>query len=970
VRKKRRSHRARIEPAVLRTVCPAAFGNEVGAGACRDGRSGCPSDRGGTSGGSDDGGGTVLMVMSTRFPLSGIITFLVVLVSFALLSCAGAGTGAKMDKANQSDRVAERRAEGAPVASGEGAVDRFTLPNGLTVLVEENHSSPVVALNVWVKTGSACEREGEYGLAHVHEHMVFKGTGKRGVGEIARVIESHGGDINAFTSYDYTVYYVEIASRFVDTALDVLSDAMMNAAFDAAELKRELEVIVEEIRRGEDSPTRVLSERLFERLFEGHPYGRPIIGTRASVRALTREKVLDFYRRWYRPRNMVLVVVGDVDRTEMRRKIESAFGPMRDGRPARCDVPSAEGPAGGKGFVMHRRVHEGYFSLGFRTVGVMSPDMAALDVLANILGGGESSRLVREIKEEKGLVNNIYAYSYTPRYAGAFVVGGSLDPGKTRQALTEVLKAVFALRHKPPEPRELEKAKLNIEVDSIYAKETMNGQAQKLGFFEVAAGDYRYERTYLERVRAVTAEDVMRVARTYFTPSNLTAGVLFPEGETPVDAKGLVRLAERASAEAAAARNEEEGAGTEKMVVLPNGVKLIVKERHDVPLVALRAALMGGVRQETPRTNGVSNFVAEMLTRGTERRTAEQIAEEVESLGGSISGFSGRNSFGVTMEVPSEGLARAFDVFADVVLHPSFPEDEMERARRDILSQIRRENDNLARTAVNLFLSTLFRRHPYGMNPLGTAETVSALGRRELERFYGRLAKPGNLVLAVVGDVDAERVERLVADYFLEMPRDGGPRLRVPRPEPPPRRVRAETLHRPGKEQAHIVLGFQAPSIRDGDSYVMEVLSAVLSGQGGRLFLDLRDHKSLAYSVTSFYTPGLESGFFGVYIGTAPSKKDEAVDGILSELRRLKEEGVTDAELRRAQNYLVGNFEIGLQQNSTQTAKLAFDELYGLGWDDYKRYAERIYAVGREDVARVAARYLDLDAYTLAVVTP
>jgi len=215
---------------------------------------------------------------------------------------------------------------------------KYELDNGLTVILEENHSSPVVAVNTWVKVGSACELEGEYGIAHVHEHMLFKGTKNRGVGEIAKIIESNGGDINAFTSFDETVYFVVIASRFVDTALDVLSDAVGNSLFDQGELDKELEVVLEEIRRGEDSPSRNLSEKLFSTAYEVHPYKRPIIGTSDSVRSFNREKIVNFYKKWYSPENMVLVIVGDFKINEIVPKIEDTFGKLINKETSDCKI--------------------------------------------------------------------------------------------------------------------------------------------------------------------------------------------------------------------------------------------------------------------------------------------------------------------------------------------------------------------------------------------------------------------------------------------------------------------------------------------------------------------------------------------------------------------------------------------------------------------------------------------------------
>lgn len=882
-----------------------------------------------------------------------------------------------------------------------GGITKYQLDNGLTVILEENHSSPVVAVNVWVKTGSACEVEGEYGLAHVHEHMLFKGTEKRNVGEIARVIEGSGGDINAFTSFDETVYYVVIASRFLDTALDVLADAMQNSTFDPQELEKELEVVVEEIRRGKDSPSRNLSEKMFSTTFTEHPYGRPVIGSEESVRSFTREGITDFYKKWYAPNNMVLVVVGDFETSEVMPKIEELYGGFPFSELPECVIEDEPEQKGMRTYILDKPLQEGYFSLAYHVPNAKSEDTPVIDVLSNILGGGESSRLFRNIKEDQGLVNSIYAYAFTPKHEGLFAVGGSIDPQKSKEALSEIVKEINLLKYQPVSDDELQRVKVNLESDALYTKETMQGQAQKLGFFEVETDDYKYEQEYLKKVAKVTPEDIMLAAQTYFSDENLTAGFLLPTDSKTISEEEIKTIVEKASKEVADQKvgkgevliekdtmanadiveaeasieesveiaTQETSTGDVIKYVLPNGVTLLVKKNDSVPLFAARAAFLGGVRYEDESTNGVSNFVSRMLTRGTESRSALQIAQEIESIAGEVEGFSGRNSFGVTVESLSKNFVPAMDIFTDVILNPGFDSDEVERARREILADINRQGDNLLRTTVNLFLDSLYTEHPYKLNPLGTSENVTKFNSNNLRDFYDKYAHPENLVITVVGNVDEDEVLKTVKKDFGDWEKGG---LTVPEltADAPASEIREKIDTKQDKAQTHILLGFQGPTLMEDDHYAIEVLNTIMSGMGGRLFLELRDKRSLAYTVTSFYTPGLEPGFLGVYIGTAPQKEQEAIEGMKEQLKLLLTEGVTDEEISRAQNYLVGNFEIGLQQNAAQAAKITFDELYGIGWEEYNSYPEKIYAVTKDDVIEAARKYIDLDKYTIAIVKP
>lgn len=848
-------------------------------------------------------------------------------------------------------------------------IEKYVLDNGLTVILDQNNSSPVTAINVWVETGSACEVEGEFGLAHVHEHMLFKGTDKRAVGEIARTIEAGGGDINAFTSFDETVYYVVSASRFTNTALDILADAMQNSTFDPVELEKELEVVLEEIRRGEDSPSRVLSQKMFATAYDVHSYGRPIIGTDESVKSFTREKIINFYNKWYTPQNMVLVVVGDFETKKIKTQIKKTFGKLEKRNLKECKIPVEPEQKKIKTFVLDRDVNEAYFSMAFHISNARSDDTPALDVLSNILGSGESSRLFRNVKEESGLVNSIYSYAFTPKYDGLFAVGGTMPAENAGKAYKEILKQVYELKYKPVSNDEIKKAIINIESDAVYSKETMQGQAQKLGFFEVEVGDYRYEQEYLDKVKNVTAQDILNVANKYFVDSNITAGVLLPSDQKTITASGLKKtiVTESKAIEKEYKKKAKADSTQPTKTTLKNGIRVIIKENPSVPLFAARAVFLGGVRYEDDSTNGISNFLSQMLTRGTANRTSEEIAVEIDSIAGEIDGFSGRNSIGVTVEALSENLVPAMDIFADVILNPVFPGEEINRAKREVLSDINKENDNLLRKNINLFLNTLYEEHPYRYNVLGTPSNVKSFNKKKLESYYSKIVDPRNMVISVVGDIDTQQVLEILENQFGNMQKSEFTELKI-KSESKPQSIREEILYEKDKNQTHIILGFQGPTLYDKNYYAFEVLNTILAGQGGRLFLELRDKKSLAYTVTSFLSPGIEHGFFGIYIGTAPGKETEAIEGIKNEITKLLEKGITEDELNRAKNYLVGNFEIGLQQNNSQAAKIAFDELYGLGWDGYKTYSDKIYSVTKEDVVKVSKQFIDLDKYTLAIV--
>jgi len=858
---------------------------------------------------------------------------------------------------------------------------KHLLENGLTLLVEENHAAPVVAIQVWVRVGSADERPDEAGLAHLHEHMLFKGTGRRGPGEIARTIEACGGEINAWTSFDQTVYHVVLGSRFFAEGMDVLADAVTSAAFDPAELQREIEVVCEEIKRSQDSPTRKLSRELFAAAFSRHPYGKPVIGTEASVRGFTREGILRFYRRWYKPENAVVIVVGDVREAEAVEQARKLFAwppapfepaPPRPSEPHREQVLAR---------LRKEPLKEGYLSIAWPSPPLVHDDVAALDALTIVLGHGEASRLQRALKRDRLLCSEVQASCYTPVDPGLTIVGLTLQPTTTREAVREALEQTYRLRSEEVTPEELSLACRLLESDAVYQRETVQGQARKLGFYQSSAGGVEFEQRYLEHVAQLTPSRLREAAERWIDPAAAVLAALLPEHDAPSEEELLELLGEagrvsRVRAPASSVAPEKrarvrfaEHAKTGPLLreELPGGGVLLIKEERAVPLVALRAAWQGGLRAEDASNSGINALLARLVSKGTRTRGAERLVREMEAMGGSLGGNAGRNSFGLRAEFLSRHLAEGFDVFAEGIGAPAFDPEEVQRERTLQIDELRSREDNPAGIAFLLFGETLYRKHPYRFDSLGTESSVGRLEPGLLAQYRSHHYPVGAVTLSVVGDVDPGQVRELVR---RKLNGSGAPRKVLAPPQEEPLLAPRFAVKRLDKAQAHLVIGFPGMRLSDEAHWPLEVLSAVLSGQGGRLFVELRDKRSLAYSVTSFSMEGLDPGYFAVYIGCGPGKVQEALDGIRNELRRVRESLIPAQELERARTHLIGTHAISLQRNSARAAVYAFDECYGLGADASARYAERIAAVTAEEVLAAAQRVLTPSREVIALVAP
>lgn len=866
-----------------------------------------------------------------------------------------------------------------PVASKESSpVLKYKLPSGLNVLLYPSHAAPVVAFQAWVGVGSGDETPAEAGLAHVFEHMLFKGTARRGVGQIAKEVETAGGDINAWTSFDETVYHLVMSSRYFDTGLDILADAVRSSSFDPAELERERKVVLEEIKQGEDSPSRVLAQRLYREAYGDHPYGRPVIGTAQAVESHTREKLLGFFHKWYVPRNLTLVVAGDFEPDDARGKIAKAWGDWQ-GPPAEHDERPAPAAKGTRVVVLTKDVRESHIAMAVPIPGIRDADVAAYDVAALVLGQGDSSRLMVDVKRARRLASDAYAYSYTPRGPGLFVVGGSTS-GDTDELARALLTETYRLAHEDVSPSELAKAKVLIESDAVYQKETVQGMARKLGYFEVTAGSTEYEREYLKQVADLTPARIRQAMARVLSPEKLTLAVVVEEGKDgAADGKKHAALEkglraavgeefERTAERYAPAPAPDNDAVVKR--VLPSGATLIVKRDATVPVVAFRAVWVGGLLNEDDRTAGMSSFLATLLTRGTLGRSGDEISHEMEGMAGGIGGFSGKNSLGLRAEILSRHWERGLEIVAECLRRPTFPEEEVDKERRHVLDEIHAQEDNLSVAVMRLFSETMYRKHPYRLDPLGTPASVGGFTRDKVRDHFSRYYPLGGLTLSVVGDVDPARVVEKATGLL------GGEAPRRPPPRPPRENVAArprgptEVFRFRSRQQAHMVIGFPGTTLDDPDHFALEVMSTVLSGQGGRLFIELRDKEGLAYRVNAYNLEGLDPGYFAVYIATSPTNLDKALDGIRVELARLVDTPVPADELERAKRYLVGAHDISLQRRAAVASSLAFNEAYGLGWDTYRRYAASIQAVDAAAVARVARKYLDWDRAVIATVKP
>ena len=847
-------------------------------------------------------------------------------------------------------------------------VQRRTLQNGLRVLFKRDSAAPVVAIVTYVNAGYFDETDDVVGIAHVLEHMYFKGTPTRGVGEIARQTKAVGGYLNASTIYDHTLYYaVAPSSGFVET-LDVQADAYRNSLIDAQELARELEVIIQEAKRKADNPAAVAIETLHEVLHDRHRIRRWRIGREEGLRKLTRDDLTKFYRNFYRPSNTVLAIVGDVEASVVFAEVEKRYATLSAAEPERIPGAAEQDAPGFRYRELAGDIAQTQLAIGWRTPGTLHADTAVLDMLATVIGTGRASRLYRATRERK-LVSSITAYNYTPRDIGVFVIHAEAPPEKALSALDAIWDQLRRVRDEGIGAFELERARRITESRWIRRFEDMEGQANHLAEWE-SLGNWELGERYIERVLTVTADELRARARTYLREDQASV-LLYRPDTSPQYAPDAAAIRRRLSAARVepldeATKPERPAAAAPSAPVLerveagvhvfrlPSGVPVLVKRRPGSPITHAGVFALGGPSAESAEIGGRTLLMARTALKGTPRRSAVQIAEDGEMLGGSVGASIGGDSVGWTISVPNIHAAAAIELLADVSQRPLFDAATLETERAIALSDLASLHDDMYRFPMRLATQAAFAGHPYGVPSLGTEASLRAHTRDDLERWHRSQVLEASSVIAIVGDGDPVELAAVAARHFSEL------RFMEPAPLPPPQwpmRV-VESVERREKAQTALVLSWPGPSRMDLARFDVSMIVGIASGLGGRLFDELRDKQSLCYTVMAFGGERRVAGTFNAYIATSPDKEEVARAGLLRELAKFTETPVSDAELQRAKTYAIGLHAIRQQSGGAVLGEMVDAWFFGT-LADLEEYETRIRAVTAQGIQDTARRYIE-----------
>ncbi|WP_243310197.1 M16 family metallopeptidase [Fundidesulfovibrio agrisoli] len=846
------------------------------------------------------------------------------------------------------------------------------LPNGLTVLVAEDKRFPLVAERLYVHAGSSYETKAQEGISHLLEHMVFNSTAKRPKGGVASDIEGVGGDTNAATSFDYTQYMADLPSEHWKLGLDVFQDMIFGARFLPEELEQEKKVVISELERGQDDPGQRLFKLSQALTWKGTPYEHPIIGSPETINAVTSQDLKDYIAKHYQPQSMLLVVVGDVDAQQVYREAQAVFGSLENDRtvtpPDTRDMPANTG--GPVARAVPGNWNTCYLRVSFAVPGLHSAKDVPLEVLSDLLGGGKTSKFYRKYVYELQLANDIDVSSSTLERGGMFTIDATLKQDKLEAFWAELGRDLATLKADRFTDEELDRAKLNIEDHLFRAKETIGGLATKLAYYQFNGYGPDGEANVVYDVRNVDRAQLQGLLTEYVQPGNAALSLLVPGKEqAQADALATKMLAGlKASWPAAPVAAQAAGQGGKasapEVVELGGGHILVLQPDPTMPYASVTLAYRGGDGLLTPEEQGLSELVAKTLARSVGKRQAPEIDDFLGNRAASLGATAGRDAFLVSARYPSRFERDVLGLFGDAVLEPAFDPAELERAKKLQLAQIDQAADKPTSLAFRNIYPFLFPGSHYGYFRAGLPDTVAAF-TREQARAYWEKQRSMPWVMSVCGVFDRKAVLE-TATRLAKAPAAKAPAIISPAWGA----ERSKVMKLPDRTQSHLFMVFPVEGRDSEDTAALEVLKTALAGQGGLLFQDLRDQRGLGYTVTAFLWQAPKAGFLAFYIGTTPDKTGEALEGFKRIAGQVAAKGLDKDELDRASNSIEGDYYQGHQSIASRSLEAAGNLIMDLPLNYDREMLNKVAALSPEQVAKVAAKYLDASKAYLFSIEP
>ena len=837
----------------------------------------------------------------------------------------------------------------------------YKLDNGQTVVVQEVKNNPIVTIDTWIKTGSIDEEDSNNGVAHFLEHLFFKGTKTHEPGEFDKILETKGAITNAATSKDFTHYYITIPSKDFDLAMDLHGDMILHPLIPRKEMEKERKVVLEEISKDLNSPTKIMQDNLNSMLYTTHPYKRKVIGRSDVIETITRDQVLSFYNKNYSPSNMVTVIIGDVDANHAIEKTKEAFN--AEYKKQTKTIYTKEAPlTKQQKKVEYLDTESGYMVIGFRGTPIDDKDSYALDVLATILGDGRSSVLNQVLKEKKRIAFSVDAGNSTFRDDGIFYISANYEPTKCKIVQDTIFNEIEKIQKNGVTDDQLKLAKNIIERSTYYSRESITNIATEIGYSMALTKDIKFYDTYLDNIKNVSKEDVKKVAEKYLGINRSAVSIVLPKSAKEVPVASLTQQAP------ATAELVSENAQTQKYK-LSDGATMLYTPNNVNDIIAISIYAKGG--QLAEQKAGTANLTATAMMRGTKNYTSLELSQVLEDNGIKIQPSASADAFVINVLTTKDEYDKTLELLNEVVNNATFEDYEIDKVKTEKLNTIKRNKDVPLQRAIEEYRDLIYQNSPYSISSKILEKNIPNITKEDIINYYNSIFAPKNLVISINGNIDKDKTIQDLNNIFKPKENTKNFDFAQYNSKIPTVTTPRQTIQKvPTTETAWILLGWQTNGVLNEKDYAtLQVIDSLLgSGMSSRLFKDLREQEGLAYQLGSGYSPNVLRGSFLLYIGTNPQTLDKAKSGLFAEITRLKTEYVGDKELQDAKEKLLGNYVIGLETNLDKASNIGWYEASTRGYEFKDKYEKLINSVTDSDIIEIANKYFT-DDYILSIVT-
>ncbi len=833
------------------------------------------------------------------------------------------------------------------------SIINYTLNNGLKVLIKEIPNRNLVLILPWMNAGSVNETDDMAGISHFIEHLLFKGTDKRDKGQLAEEIESLGGILNAFTDHWFTAYYVLAPSENFSKALEIQFDQLTNPIFPREEIERERQVVLEEIRLYNDMPINKVVENLNNAAFRRHRHGRPVIGYKEVIENIDRNRIMEYYSNYYKPNNGTLLICGDIKADEVRGTIEKIYGSWEKGE-VKISPSPAEPVQQDLSLNSHKmEINENFVAFGIKIPEFLHPDIIVLEVLRYLLVDcGESSILVNSLKNKRRLVSSLESNLFYAKEPGLlYFYGNQMLSKSTNDVLVSAIEEIENLKQNGIKQSDLEKSKNHLLRRFVSEIEDISNYGMKLGEYN-CYGDYKFIEEYSDRVKKITVDDVQEILVKYFTANNLSVSELLPKSS-----KQMINKKDIQKKFSTFQKSDQ------KLLVRDFGnYKLILEKRHHISKIGVVVLFRCGSAYETPKNNGISALMLETLLSGTKSLTCDEIVDKLDHMGTYIHKQCEKEYCFLWLEMLPRYFKTSMEILLDCVLNPVFPENEIEKQKENLITNLHMVEDHVMAFSQIFFERVYFGRHPYGLCQCGEKNAIGNITQAELKDWHKKFITGGNIIISIVGDATEKEAFSLANKYLKSIPKNTLPT--IPKFDSAVRGTFGEEFRE--REQSHLVFGSEI-SPYGHNKPEFDIISEILGGMSGRLFRRLRDEKSLAYAVYPYTKRFSDTGIFCTYIGTKLDQESVAKSEIAAELENFVRKFETD-EFNKAKAMCITEHLNSTQRFAYAALRYAIHESYGFDANEICKYPDQIKDTSESKLYEIIKKFIKHEELTLAVI--